>query len=207
MRRRKRRILPWKHWKEKNQNIKKTRKRKSRISMSEREWKIEERTVLLSEQKNTFEVFMKAVNELELEKEVQASLSQQIEGQKMLVTNNENVYAVSRKKMEDIEIEKVVMLDQITAEHMEVAMCPSKRKLANPTRTDVVREAAGNIMNVTDSVLPIFRQSTEHFVNNGNVPAVDIIAKALAKIAGYTKVKEKIIADISGRFHNFDSST
>eukprot|EP01018_Ginkgo_biloba_P035562 Gb_12656 [translate_table: standard] len=81
--------------------------------------KIEEQNVLSSEQKHTSEALMKAINELELEKEVRASLSQQIEEQKMLVTNYENACAASRKKIEDIETEKAVMLSQIAAEHVE----------------------------------------------------------------------------------------
>lgn len=51
--------------------------------------------------------------------------------------------------------------------------------------------AAESIMSVSDSVLPIFRQSAEELVKKGDLSPVDIIAKALAKIAGYTEFKRR----------------
>uniref|UniRef100_A0A0D6QTU2 RNA helicase n=1 Tax=Araucaria cunninghamii TaxID=56994 RepID=A0A0D6QTU2_ARACU len=64
-----------------------------------------------------------------------------------------------------------------------------------PQPADVARAAgqtaAESIMSVTDSVLPVFRQSAEQLLKNGGVTPVDIIAKALAKIAGYTEVKKR----------------
>eukprot|EP01018_Ginkgo_biloba_P026340 Gb_03620 [translate_table: standard] len=71
------------------------------------------------EEKNNLDELEQAVNDPKLEKEVQASSSQQIEEQKMRVTNYENASAVSRENMEDIETKKAVMLDQIATEHTE----------------------------------------------------------------------------------------
>lgn len=51
--------------------------------------------------------------------------------------------------------------------------------------------AAESITSVSDSVLPIFRQSAEDLVKKSNLSPVDIIAKALAKIAGYTEFKRR----------------
>eukprot|EP00252_Welwitschia_mirabilis_P019384 TRINITY_DN4463_c0_g2_i1.p1 TRINITY_DN4463_c0_g2~~TRINITY_DN4463_c0_g2_i1.p1 ORF type:complete len:706 (-),score=146.27 TRINITY_DN4463_c0_g2_i1:259-2376(-) len=59
-----------------------------------------------------------------------------------------------------------------------------------------VAEATGNsavesILKVSDSVLPIFRKTAERLMEDGNLQPLDIIAKALAKIAGYTEVKRR----------------
>nr|BBI55612.1 DEAD-box ATP-dependent RNA helicase 7-like protein [Cryptomeria japonica] len=64
-----------------------------------------------------------------------------------------------------------------------------------PQPADIARAsgltAVDSIMGVADSVLPVFRQSAEELIKNSGVPAADIIAKALAKIAGYTEVKKR----------------
>ncbi|KAJ6801820.1 DEAD-box ATP-dependent RNA helicase 7-like [Iris pallida] len=54
-------------------------------------------------------------------------------------------------------------------------------------------EAAEAICKVSDSVVPVFRQQAEELLNSSGLPALDLLAKALAKAAGYTDIKKRSI--------------
>ncbi|KAH9297798.1 hypothetical protein KI387_029480 [Taxus chinensis] len=71
-----------------------------------------------------------------------------------------------------------------------------KFERASPPQPADIAKAAGltaveGIMSVTDSVLPIFRHSAENLLKTGGVSPIDLIAKALAKLSGYTEVKKR----------------
>ncbi|XP_008812489.2 DEAD-box ATP-dependent RNA helicase 7-like [Phoenix dactylifera] len=52
-------------------------------------------------------------------------------------------------------------------------------------------EAADSISNVSDSVVPVFRSQAEELLSSSGLSAVDLLAKALAKAAGYTDIKKR----------------
>ncbi|KAM0945440.1 putative RNA helicase [Dioscorea sansibarensis] len=52
-------------------------------------------------------------------------------------------------------------------------------------------EAAEAITTVSDSVIPVFRSQAEQLLNSSGLPVVDLLAKALAKAAGYTDIKKR----------------
>ncbi|XP_010934579.1 DEAD-box ATP-dependent RNA helicase 7 [Elaeis guineensis] len=52
-------------------------------------------------------------------------------------------------------------------------------------------EAADSISNVSDSVVPVFRSQAEQLLSSSGLSAVDLLAKALAKAAGYTDIKKR----------------
>ncbi|ONK56268.1 uncharacterized protein A4U43_C10F5850 [Asparagus officinalis] len=54
-------------------------------------------------------------------------------------------------------------------------------------------EAADAISSVSDSVIPVFRQQAEQLLSSSGISAVDLLAKALAKSAGYTDIKKRSI--------------
>ncbi|KAH7446424.1 hypothetical protein KP509_01G054800 [Ceratopteris richardii] len=51
--------------------------------------------------------------------------------------------------------------------------------------------ASDRIIEVSDSVLPIFRPRVKELLQNCNLSAEDLLAKALARISGYTDVKKR----------------
>ncbi|KAJ6841433.1 DEAD-box ATP-dependent RNA helicase 7-like [Iris pallida] len=69
--------------------------------------------------------------------------------------------------------------------------------ISAPQAADVAEsagsEAAEAISKVSDSVVPIFRQQAEQLLSSSGLPAVDLLAKALAKAAGYTDIKKRSI--------------
>ncbi|XP_020588988.1 DEAD-box ATP-dependent RNA helicase 7 [Phalaenopsis equestris] len=52
-------------------------------------------------------------------------------------------------------------------------------------------EAVDAILNVSDSVVPVFRSQAEELLNSSNLSAVELLAKALAKTAGYTTITKR----------------
>ncbi|KAG6478394.1 hypothetical protein ZIOFF_061836 [Zingiber officinale] len=52
-------------------------------------------------------------------------------------------------------------------------------------------EAANAISSVSDSVIPVFRSQAEELLNSSGLPAVDLLAKALAKAAGFLDIKKR----------------
>ncbi|XP_058086899.1 DEAD-box ATP-dependent RNA helicase 7 [Magnolia sinica] len=52
-------------------------------------------------------------------------------------------------------------------------------------------EAAETISQVSDSVVPVFRSTAEELLSSSGLSAVDLLAKALAKTAGYTEIKKR----------------
>ncbi|CAN1180555.1 DEAD-box ATP-dependent RNA helicase 7 [Linum perenne] len=52
-------------------------------------------------------------------------------------------------------------------------------------------QAAESINKVSDSVIPAFKAAAEEMLNASGMPAVDLLAKALAKACGYTDIKSR----------------
>ena len=52
-------------------------------------------------------------------------------------------------------------------------------------------EAAETIIQVSDSVIPAFKSAAEELLNTSGLSAVELLAKALAKAAGYTDIKSR----------------
>ncbi|CAL9164253.1 unnamed protein product [Musa hybrid cultivar] len=67
--------------------------------------------------------------------------------------------------------------------------------ISAPQPTDIAEsagsEAVDAISNVSDSVIPVFRSQAEHLLSSSGLSAVDILAKALAKAAGFTDIKKR----------------
>ncbi|VFQ99616.1 unnamed protein product [Cuscuta campestris] len=55
----------------------------------------------------------------------------------------------------------------------------------------VGREAADEIAAISDSVIPAFIGAAQNLMNASNLSAVELLAKALAKASGYTKMKSR----------------
>ncbi|KAJ3690666.1 hypothetical protein LUZ61_019830 [Rhynchospora tenuis] len=54
-------------------------------------------------------------------------------------------------------------------------------------------EAADAISNVSDSVVPVFQKQAEELLNSSGMTPLELLAKALAKAAGYTDIKKRSI--------------
>ncbi|KAG6465972.1 DEAD-box ATP-dependent RNA helicase 7-like [Zingiber officinale] len=52
-------------------------------------------------------------------------------------------------------------------------------------------EAASAISNVSDSVIPVFRSQAEQLLSTSGLSPVDLVAKALAKAAGFLDIKKR----------------
>ncbi|XP_043813464.1 DEAD-box ATP-dependent RNA helicase 7 isoform X2 [Manihot esculenta] len=67
--------------------------------------------------------------------------------------------------------------------------------IAAPQPADIAKavgvEAAEKITRVSDSVIPAFKSAAEDLLNTSGLSAVDLLAKALAKAAGYTEIKSR----------------
>ncbi|KAL2920556.1 DEAD-box ATP-dependent RNA helicase 7 [Bienertia sinuspersici] len=67
--------------------------------------------------------------------------------------------------------------------------------LSAPQPADVAKaagiEAAESIMQISDSVIPAFKNAAEELLSTSGLSAADILAKALAKAAGYSDIKER----------------
>ncbi|KAJ9164102.1 hypothetical protein P3X46_023716 [Hevea brasiliensis] len=67
--------------------------------------------------------------------------------------------------------------------------------IAAPQPADIAKavgvEAAEKITQVSDSVVPAFKSAAEDLLNTSGLSAVELLAKALAKAAGYTEIKSR----------------
>lgn len=67
--------------------------------------------------------------------------------------------------------------------------------ISAPQQADIAKaagvEAAEMITQVSDSVVPAFKSAAEELLNNSGLSAVELLAKALAKAAGYTDIKKR----------------
>ncbi|OAE30429.1 hypothetical protein AXG93_2121s1020 [Marchantia polymorpha subsp. ruderalis] len=68
-------------------------------------------------------------------------------------------------------------------------------RIAAPQPADIAKASAtssiDSIREVSDSVLPLFRVAAQELLDSSGLTAVDVIAKALAKISGHTDVKRR----------------
>ncbi|XP_077235172.1 DEAD-box ATP-dependent RNA helicase 7-like [Tasmannia lanceolata] len=67
--------------------------------------------------------------------------------------------------------------------------------ISAPQPADIAKlagsEAAETISKVSDSVVPIFRSVAKELLSSSDLSAVDLLAKALAKTAGYTEITRR----------------
>lgn len=67
--------------------------------------------------------------------------------------------------------------------------------ISAPQPADIAKAAGGEaaltITQVSDSVIPAFKSAAEELLNTSGLSAVELLAKALAKAAGYTDIKSR----------------
>ncbi|GLT84090.1 hypothetical protein SLE2022_023410 [Rubroshorea leprosula] len=67
--------------------------------------------------------------------------------------------------------------------------------ISAPQPVDIAKsagqEAAETITQVSDSVIPAFKSAAQELLKNSGLSAEDLLAKALAKAAGYTEIKSR----------------
>lgn len=67
--------------------------------------------------------------------------------------------------------------------------------ISAPQPADIAKsagsEAAKTISDVSDSVVPVFKSQAEELLSSSGLSAVDLLAKALAKTAGYSEIKKR----------------
>ncbi|XP_022158991.1 DEAD-box ATP-dependent RNA helicase 7 [Momordica charantia] len=67
--------------------------------------------------------------------------------------------------------------------------------LSAPQPIDIARSAgasaAESVTQVSDSVIPPFKSAADEMVNSSSLTAVELLAKALAKLSGYTEIKSR----------------
>ncbi|PIN09721.1 ATP-dependent RNA helicase [Handroanthus impetiginosus] len=67
--------------------------------------------------------------------------------------------------------------------------------LSAPQPADVAKaagaEAAEKITEISDSVIPVFKAAAEELLNSSELSPSELLAKALAKAAGYTEIKSR----------------
>ncbi|TQD78226.1 hypothetical protein C1H46_036227 [Malus baccata] len=60
------------------------------------------------------------------------------------------------------------------------------------------------ITKISDSVIPAFKSVAEELLNTSGLSAVDLLAKALAKAAGYTEIKKRsLLSSMGWKAHLF----
>ncbi|MCO5594073.1 hypothetical protein L7F22_048094 [Adiantum nelumboides] len=68
-------------------------------------------------------------------------------------------------------------------------------RVSAPHPAELARSACASasekVVEVSDSVLPIFRPAVDELLQNSNLSAADLLAKALARIAGHTDFKKR----------------
>ncbi|PKA47688.1 DEAD-box ATP-dependent RNA helicase 7 [Apostasia shenzhenica] len=75
--------------------------------------------------------------------------------------------------------------------------------ISAPNPSDIANsagsEAVDAILNVSDSVVPVFKLQAEELLNSSSLSAVELLAKALAKAAGYTDIKTRsLLSSLEG---------
>ncbi|KAG6721070.1 hypothetical protein I3843_03G093300 [Carya illinoinensis] len=67
--------------------------------------------------------------------------------------------------------------------------------ISAPQQADIAKAAGGEaaemIIQVSDNVIPAFKSAAEELLNTSGLSAVELLAKALAKAAGYTEIKKR----------------
>ncbi|KAG7982552.1 hypothetical protein I3843_04G058400 [Carya illinoinensis] len=67
--------------------------------------------------------------------------------------------------------------------------------ISAPQQADIAKAAGGEaaemITQVSDNVIPSFKSAAEELLNTSGLSAVELLAKALAKAAGYTEIKKR----------------
>ncbi|PSR93392.1 DEAD-box ATP-dependent RNA helicase [Actinidia chinensis var. chinensis] len=89
------------------------------------------------------------------------------------------LYDPRRSNISRIERESGVKFEHISA--------PQPADIAKAAGS----EAAETITKVSDSVIPIFKSAAEELLNASGLSPVELLAKALAKTAGYTEIKSR----------------
>ncbi len=89
------------------------------------------------------------------------------------------LYDPRRSNVSKIERESGVKFEHISA--------PQPADIAKAAGV----EAAEIITQVSDSVIPSFKSAAEELLNTSGLSAVELLAKALAKAAGYTEIKSR----------------
>ncbi|TKY51219.1 DEAD-box ATP-dependent RNA helicase 7 [Spatholobus suberectus] len=89
------------------------------------------------------------------------------------------LYDPKRSNISKIERESGVKFEHISA--------PQPDDIAKA----VGGEAAEMIIQVSDSVVPAFKSAAEELLNSSGLSVVELLAKALAKAAGYTEIKQR----------------
>ncbi|XP_077245714.1 DEAD-box ATP-dependent RNA helicase 7-like isoform X2 [Tasmannia lanceolata] len=97
-------------------------------------------------------------------------------GVAVLLYDPKKSFAISK-----IERESGVKFEHITA--------PQPADIAKSAGS----EAAETICQVSDSVVPVFRAVAEQLLSSSGLSAVDLLAKALAKTAGYTEINRRSV--------------
>ncbi|CAK9237095.1 unnamed protein product [Sphagnum troendelagicum] len=68
-------------------------------------------------------------------------------------------------------------------------------RIAPPQPADIAKASAetatGGVLEVADSVVPLFRPAAQELVKTTGLPVIDLLAKALAKISGQTEIKRR----------------
>ncbi|KAI3808863.1 hypothetical protein L1987_24826 [Smallanthus sonchifolius] len=67
--------------------------------------------------------------------------------------------------------------------------------ISAPQPADIAKAAGGDaaeaIIQVADSVIPVFKSAAEELLNSSGLTPVELLAKALAKSIGYTEIKKR----------------
>ncbi|KAJ0906440.1 putative RNA helicase [Helianthus annuus] len=67
--------------------------------------------------------------------------------------------------------------------------------ISAPQPADIAKAAGGDaaeaIIQVADSVIPVFKSAAEELLNSSGLKPVELLAKALAKSIGYTEIKKR----------------
>ena len=67
--------------------------------------------------------------------------------------------------------------------------------ISAPQPADMAKAAGGDaaeaIIQVSDSVIPVFKSAAEELLNSSGLSPVELLAKALAKSIGYTEIKKR----------------
>lgn len=70
-------------------------------------------------------------------------------------------------------------------------------RISAPQPADIAKsagaEAAEKINEISDSVIPVFKAAAEELLNSSDLTPTDLLAKALAKAAGYSEIKTRSI--------------
>nr|XP_043614222.1 DEAD-box ATP-dependent RNA helicase 7-like [Erigeron canadensis]XP_043614223.1 DEAD-box ATP-dependent RNA helicase 7-like [Erigeron canadensis] len=89
------------------------------------------------------------------------------------------LYEPRRANISKLEREAGVKFEHVSA--------PQPSDIAKAAGVD----AAEAILQITDSVIPVFKSAAEDLLNTSGLSPVELLAKALAKSIGYTQIKQR----------------